>query len=475
MGKGERQRCLFGVLCALLVVLQAVLQVLDGIVVTLPPASEQDVARGKIVPLETPTIVAMRSVIAQFLDDPTRMSSSQRMGIFHEVLIKVPFRPRAPDVPRKTWTQSAIYQAMHEWPDHEWQKHFRLKRPVFKYLAQQLRQTGWIKDNECITVSRQIPVDFKVAVAIFHLAQGGSWFQTAMAAGISSDTVREYTREVCEGIVEVIKPQCMRKPTPEELVEVQRRFADRRHIANVGGAVDGTHVPFQPSSKVFMEDFHNYKGWYSILVVAVVNSFYMFVDAEVGHPGRMSDSTATLSSDFYHNFLQDREGWLGTNGMLISDGAFSAGDFVLTPYPGNALNNRQVWFNFAFSSTRMYVEQTFGMWKSRWRVCIKESQCSHRMITLMAMATMVLHNMCMVHHHVNDPPVTISRTDILDFMQNCPLHRCHECKQNLVMHCVHMNRTLVRSRSNKMDVYREELSRMLWRRHVQDTLDNVDQ
>ena len=81
MGKGERQRCLFGVLCALLVVLQAVLQVLDGIVVTLPPASEQDVARGKIVPLETPTIVAMRSVIAQLLDDHGT-SSSQCMGIF---------------------------------------------------------------------------------------------------------------------------------------------------------------------------------------------------------------------------------------------------------------------------------------------------------------------------------------------------------------------------------------------------------
>ncbi len=85
MGKGERQRCLFVVLCALLVVLQAVLQVLDGIVITLPPTSEQDVARGKIVPLETPTIVAIRSVIDQLLDNPG-MSSSQRMGIFHSFM-----------------------------------------------------------------------------------------------------------------------------------------------------------------------------------------------------------------------------------------------------------------------------------------------------------------------------------------------------------------------------------------------------
>ena len=88
--------------------------------------------------------------------------------------------------------------------------------------------------------------------------------------------------------------------------------------------MNGTHVPYQPSSQLFMEDYHNYKGWYSILVVAVVNSFYMSVDAEVGNPGRMSDSTATLASDFYENMRNDRDGWLGPNGLLISDGAFSA-------------------------------------------------------------------------------------------------------------------------------------------------------
>ena len=128
------------------------------------------------------------------------------------------------------------------------------------------------------------------------------------------------------------------------------------------------------------------------------------VDAEVGNPGRMSDSTTTLASDFYENMRNDREGWLGPNGLLISDGAFSAGDFVLTPFPGQQLNNRQAWFNFAFRSTRMFVEQAFGMWKSVWRVCIKESQCIHRMITLMTMSTMILHNMCMVLHHESDPP-----------------------------------------------------------------------
>jgi hypothetical protein len=48
-----------------------------------------------------------------------------------------------------------------------------------------------------------------------------------------------------------------------------------------------------------MEEFHNYnKGWYNVLCVAAVNSLYMFVDAEVGHPGRASDSHVTAISAF---------------------------------------------------------------------------------------------------------------------------------------------------------------------------------
>ena len=75
---------------------------------------------------------------------------------------------------------------------------------------------------------------FNVVVIVFHLAHGGSWFHTTIAAGVVLETVKQYTMAVCEGIVEVMKPQYMRKPTPEELVEpCKKRFEDRRGIANV--------------------------------------------------------------------------------------------------------------------------------------------------------------------------------------------------------------------------------------------------
>ena len=237
----ERRLQIFAVLSALVVVLQGVMHVLEGGLAATPrmPPTEQEVARGKIVPFAAyplHAVVAMRSRLDTVAASTSIWSSRRGQPIFEEVL-KVPFCHRGPDVPRKSWKDSSIYQAIHEWPDREWQKHFRLKRPVFNYLVQKLVSNACIADNICRSQKRQITAEFKVAVAIFHLAHGGTWFQTAMAAGISADTVRMYTRSVCEGIVEFIRPEYMRKPTPEELVEVQRRFADGRGIANVGGAV----------------------------------------------------------------------------------------------------------------------------------------------------------------------------------------------------------------------------------------------
>jgi hypothetical protein len=229
-----------------------------------------------------------------------------------------------------------------------------------------------------------------------------------------------------------------------------------------------------------MEDFHNYKGWYSILCIALVNSFYMFVDAEVGRPGRMADSTATQLSYFYEQITKDREGWLGKDGVLVSDGACGISDFIMVPYPGTILTNKQLWFNFCFSSTRMFVEQVFGMWKSRWRVCIREQQCSHSLMSKMIFATMILHNVCQFYSQ--DPEMSCgddymaddrTQVDMHRFMQNYPLPRCKKCRSDNVMHCVHRAVPVIDSSPGAQNMYdrREDLANRLWLAKCQDDYD----
>ena len=396
------------------------------------------------------------------------------------IIGRVPMQLRSPDTPRVGWERSPLNHGILNWPAAEFRKRLRLSRPLFSLLVRRLQAKGYTCDNLCRRVDRRVTSHFKVAVGLMHLAYGGTWWQTGFSAGIAPETALQYTRQVSQGIIDVLRPDFMPgKPRPEELPKVQEQFKSRRGLMNVGGAVNGTHVPWQPDSEVSMEDFHNYKGWYSILCVAVVNSFYMFVDAEVGRPGRMSDSTATQNAAFFKGMTQDSEGWLGEHGILLSDGACGISSFIMTPYPGTLLTNKQQWFNFCFSSTRMYVEQVFGMWKSRWRVCIKEQQCSHGQMSLMIYATMVLHNMC--QYYSNDPVMSCgteyleewNSVDMLEFMTNFPLPRCKHCRENSVIHCVHrvVPKISVNQQTQAMFQRREELANQLWLAKCQENID----
>lgn len=101
-------------------------------------------------------------------------------------------------------------------------------------------------------------------------------------------------------------------------------------------------IPWQPDNEMYVEDFHNYKGWYSILVVELVNNHYMFAYAEVGRPNRISHSTATHVSYFNREMQRDNDLWLVSDGILIGDGGgCGMGDFITTLYPCRILTNKQ--------------------------------------------------------------------------------------------------------------------------------------
>ena len=106
-------------------------------------------------------------------------------------------------------------------------------------------------------------------------------------------------------------------------------------------------------------DYRNYKGWYSILAVAFVDSYYRFFDVDVGYPGRAGDNTVLKQNWLMEAIKADPDVWLGKGGVILGDsGAGDGGAFFLNPYhsPDQSQPDR-LYFNFCHSSTRFYVEQ----------------------------------------------------------------------------------------------------------------------
>ena len=76
--------------------------------------------------------------------------------------------------------------------------------------------------------------------------------------------------------------------TPDEWTNVASGFARRWNFEHVCGAVDGKHIALKCPPKSGSIYF-NYKKFYSILLLAVVDANYKFLYIEVGAPGSAGD------------------------------------------------------------------------------------------------------------------------------------------------------------------------------------------
>ena len=174
---------------------------------------------------------------------------------------------------------------------------------------------------------------------------------------------------MCKAILEEFQEEYLICPTdPEEWRAVEEKFINRWNAPHVGlGALDGKHIAMKKPKKSGSEYF-NYKGYFSLVLLALVDVEYKFMWVHVGSSGSSSDGQI-----FNHSKLR-RNGTLGLpppeplepglpnlHYFLLGDDAFALMPWMVKPYSRRQLTREERIANYRTSRGRMVVENAFGI------------------------------------------------------------------------------------------------------------------
>lgn len=106
---------------------------------------------------------------------------------------------------------------------------------------------------------------------------------------ISSSYISKIVKNTLYVLKQKLIPIFLPSIKRDELKEKSKEFEQKWHFPNCVGAIDGKHVrvvcPSQTGSL-----YYNYKKFFSIVLLAVVDANYKFIFTEVGSYGKEGDS-----------------------------------------------------------------------------------------------------------------------------------------------------------------------------------------
>ena len=258
------------------------------------------------------------------------------------------------------------------------------------------KQKTWYRDP--------LEPGLKLAITLRHLASGDKYSSLQYNWRVPANSISVLVREVCQAICEEYKQELMACPvTPEDWMPVAEHFLKRWNFPHTCGALDGKHVaikkPPQSGSAYF-----NYKGFFSIVLMALVGPDYKFLWVDVGATGAASDAQIYNACELKECMMDNSIGFPPPEFLphdnqdavpyfIVGDDAFGLSSFLMKPFARRGLELDERVFNYRLSRARRVSENAFGILANRFQVLLSTMQHSPSTVKLIVETCCLLHNL----------------------------------------------------------------------------------
>lgn len=219
---------------------------------------------------------------------------------------------------------------------------------------------------------------------------------------MSKCTIAKHVHETCEKLWTVLQPIEMPKPTQNDWKQKAQRFGDLWDYPFAVGAIDGKHIALvNPHGSGSM--FYNYKGFPSIVLMALSDADSCFTLVDCGQYGRVSDAGVFQNSVIFDLLDRDQLNMpkeyfkISTSNeqipfVIVGDEAFPLKTYLMRPFAARTLNEDRRIYNYRHSRARRSVECAFGIMAKKFEVFQRPIRLKPSKAVVVTNASTVLHN-----------------------------------------------------------------------------------
>lgn len=207
----------------------------------------------------------------------------------------------------------------------------------------------------------------------------------------------------CNQIIKLTSLYLQLPSCEKEWLQLAQDWENKWNFPHCISSMDGKHIALQAPINSCAE-YINYKDFYSIVLLGLVDANYNFIYANVGCQGRISDGGVFKNTTLFKKLEKNELGLpepsiiqipyaIKVPYMILADKAFALNNYTMKPFEGNpAYGSCERIFNYRLSRARRVVENVFGIMSSVFRVLRKPMLLEPEIATKVVLSIVHLHN-----------------------------------------------------------------------------------